>query len=95
MHLTAADCAPPVRSAIFGRLYEQWILQTPANTPVDKLPSEEQCRRCGQTDASDSMLLCDSCDAAYHLFCLQPPLAAIPQGNWYCPKCPLQHMTAP
>jgi hypothetical protein len=23
----------------------------------------------------------------YHLDCLTPPLAAVPEGNWYCPHC--------
>lgn len=33
------------------------------------------------------MLLCDSCDASYHIFCLLPPLTSIPPGDWRCPKC--------
>lgn len=32
-------------------------------------------------------LLCDDCDASYHLGCLSPPLAAVPEGEWYCPAC--------
>lgn len=32
-------------------------------------------------------LLCDDCDACYHLGCLSPPLAAVPEGDWYCPRC--------
>uniref|UniRef100_H3HBW6 Cation-transporting ATPase n=1 Tax=Phytophthora ramorum TaxID=164328 RepID=H3HBW6_PHYRM len=74
--------------SIFNRLFEQWVTNVPPNTPVTHLPSEELCRQCGQMNAQESMLLCDSCDAAYHAFCLQPPLAAIPPGNWYCPRCP-------
>jgi PHD-finger len=33
------------------------------------------------------MLLCDGCDAPFHTFCLQPILAHIPKGRWYCPSC--------
>jgi hypothetical protein len=29
------------------------------------------------------MLLCDGCDDAYHMFCLDPPLKSIPEGDWY------------
>ena len=29
------------------------------------------------------MLLCDGCDDAYHMFCLDPPLRSIPEGDWY------------
>lgn len=24
---------------------------------------------------------------AYHLKCLAPPLAAVPEGSWFCPSC--------
>ena len=27
------------------------------------------------------------CDAPYHLTCLNPPLSAVPEGEWFCPKC--------
>jgi rubredoxin len=82
-----------VFAAIFNRLFEQWVTDVPPNTPVTHLASEELCRQCGQMNAQESMLLCDSCDAAYHAFCLQPPLAAIPPGNWYCPRCPVKKFT--
>lgn len=32
-------------------------------------------------------MLCDSCDAGYHIFCLDPPLDAVPDGDWACPEC--------
>ena len=32
-----------------------------------------------------TMLLCDGCDLAYHLACLQ--LSSTPRGDWYCPDC--------
>ncbi|KAL3664993.1 hypothetical protein V7S43_010168 [Phytophthora oleae] len=79
--------------SIFNRLFEQWVTNVPPNTPVTHLASEELCRQCGQMNAQESMLLCDSCDAAYHAFCLQPPLASIPPGNWYCPRCPVKKFT--
>lgn len=30
---------------------------------------------------------CDRCDSGWHIHCLSPPLAAVPPGNWYCPRC--------
>lgn len=30
---------------------------------------------------------CEKCDKAYHHTCLTPPLAAIPDGEWFCPEC--------
>lgn len=84
-----SKCANRLRS-IFNRLFEQWITDVRPNTPVTYLASEELCRQCGQMNAQERMMLCDSCDAAYHAFCLQPPLSSIPQGDWYCPRCPLK-----
>ncbi|KAI0640772.1 RCC1/BLIP-II [Trametes meyenii] len=35
----------------------------------------------------DSPLECDKCDYPYHLKCLDPPLDAVPDGEWFCPEC--------
>ncbi|CAI9548146.1 unnamed protein product [Staurois parvus] len=33
-------------------------------------------------------LLCDECNMAYHIYCLNPPLSKIPEDeDWYCPSC--------
>uniref|UniRef100_A0A8C2IDS0 E3 ubiquitin-protein ligase UHRF n=1 Tax=Cyprinus carpio TaxID=7962 RepID=A0A8C2IDS0_CYPCA len=35
-----------------------------------------------------SALLCDECNMAFHIYCLTPPLTAIPEDeDWYCPTC--------
>ncbi len=41
------------------------------------------------------MLLCDGCDDSYHTFCLMPPLAEIPKGDWRCPKCVAAEVSKP
>lgn len=33
------------------------------------------------------LILCDSCDKAFHLQCLNPPLKTEPEGVWVCPYC--------
>ena len=48
---------------------------------------EDYCRVCGD---GGTLICCDSCDAAYHLHCLDPPLTEIPEGKWNCPKCKKQ-----
>lgn len=33
-------------------------------------------------------LLCDECNMAFHIYCLNPPLSTIPDDeDWYCPTC--------
>jgi RNase H-like domain found in reverse transcriptase/Reverse transcriptase (RNA-dependent DNA polymerase)/Integrase core domain/Integrase zinc binding domain/PHD-finger/C-5 cytosine-specific DNA methylase len=45
------------------------------------------CERCGDHRKGSKMLLCDHCNAGWHTFCLQPPLAEVPEGAWVCPNC--------
>lgn len=45
------------------------------------------CHVCGRGDVEEQMLLCDGCDDSYHTFCLVPPLADVPKGDWRCPVC--------
>lgn len=55
---------------------------------LPKAPWDEGiCKVCGVDKDDDSVLLCDTCDAEYHTYCLNPPLSRIPDGNWYCPSC--------
>lgn len=59
-----------------------------ATSDIPKAPWDEGvCKVCGIDRDDDSVLLCDTCDAEYHMYCLNPPLARIPEGNWYCPSC--------
>ncbi|TGZ72831.1 hypothetical protein CRM22_001841 [Opisthorchis felineus] len=47
------------------------------------------CRACNRGDDESNLLVCDteSCQACYHLYCLLPPLRAIPNYHWKCPEC--------
>ncbi|KAF8407933.1 hypothetical protein HHK36_007073 [Tetracentron sinense] len=55
---------------------------------IPKAPWDDGiCKVCGIDKDDDSVLLCDTCDSEYHTYCLNPPLARIPDGNWYCPTC--------
>uniref|UniRef100_A0A671UFB1 E3 ubiquitin-protein ligase UHRF n=1 Tax=Sparus aurata TaxID=8175 RepID=A0A671UFB1_SPAAU len=46
------------------------------------------CHSCGIKQDPDKQLLCDECDMAYHIYCLNPPLTSIPEDeDWYCPGC--------
>ncbi|KAH9988564.1 regulator of chromosome condensation 1/beta-lactamase-inhibitor protein II [Russula vinacea] len=59
--------------------------------PVE-LDTPEECMICHKDDGDP--LACDKCDKPYHFTCLTPPLAAIPDGEWFCPEC-VRHPGAP
>ncbi|PKK19700.1 ubiquitin-like with PHD and ring finger domains 1 [Columba livia] len=46
------------------------------------------CHICGGKQDPDKQLMCDECDMAFHIYCLNPPLSCIPDDeDWYCPEC--------
>lgn len=45
------------------------------------------CEVCTSSGNHADTLLCDGCDQSYHLYCLSPPLRAVPRGDWFCPMC--------
>lgn len=48
---------------------------------------EQMCEICLRGDDGTSMLLCDDCNRGYHMYCLDPPLTAVPKSQWFCPPC--------
>lgn len=65
---------------------EQTVKAKATETKVDEL-EYTHCEICNRSDREDIMLLCDGCDAGYHMDCLMPPLTEIPEGSWYCDNC--------
>ncbi|KAI0825648.1 RCC1/BLIP-II [Irpex lacteus] len=55
--------------------------------PLEMEPPE-LCVECNKdTGEDESLLECEKCDNPYHLACLDPPLEAVPEGEWFCPDC--------
>ncbi|KAI0902597.1 hypothetical protein F4806DRAFT_491068 [Annulohypoxylon nitens] len=56
---------------------------------LDDNPDVEEeirpCPICNRADHEDVLLLCDSCDAPYHTFCVG--LDSVPRGHWFCLEC--------
>ncbi|KAK4474043.1 hypothetical protein MN116_003355 [Schistosoma mekongi] len=61
----------------------------PSNFKPELNIDEYNCRVCGYGDDETNLLVCDtdSCQACYHLYCLDPPLRSIPKCQWKCPEC--------
>ncbi|KAM0562282.1 hypothetical protein ACHAPJ_002730 [Fusarium lateritium] len=60
----------------------QWLGENPEE---DEEEQGNPCPICNSSEREDVLLLCDSCDAAYHTHCIG--LEAIPDGDWYCMEC--------
>ncbi|KAI9064868.1 hypothetical protein FKP32DRAFT_1591090 [Trametes sanguinea] len=56
-------------------------------TQDNKSPNDLHCEICLKKDQGEKMLICDGCDCGFHMFCLDPPLANIPRGQWFCHTC--------
>ena len=42
------------------------------------------CSVCGGKQEPDKQILCDECDTAFHLWCLDPPLTDVPDEDDWC-----------
>ncbi|EMT63918.1 hypothetical protein FOC4_g10010392 [Fusarium odoratissimum] len=61
----------------------QWLGENPEDEEEEE--QGNPCPICNSSEREDVLLLCDSCDAAYHTHCIG--LDAIPDGDWYCMEC--------
>ncbi|KAL0859382.1 hypothetical protein ABMA27_010573 [Loxostege sticticalis] len=82
------------------RMSNMTVSVTPApNAPHAPHPDDPlakyMCHVCGRGDIEEQMLLCDGCDDSYHTFCLVPPLADVPKGDWRCPVCLAEEVSKP
>jgi hypothetical protein len=70
-------CAPCHRADIDGRVDPR------AAVP----PPDFACTVCRKASGAARILLCDGCGKGWHLECLSPPLAEVPDGDWFCGRC--------
>jgi len=48
--------------------------------------ASKHCEGCGRRDNGAVMVLCDTCQGGFHLWCMDKPLAKVPVGSWTCHK---------
>ncbi|CAM9530650.1 unnamed protein product [Discosporangium mesarthrocarpum] len=87
---TTHNCRKPkgnVRMAVTARaVWTKALPQVSATGGTDG-HEEKGCMVCEKNDYQTEIVLCDSCDEEYHIFCLKPPLKYVPPGDWFCPSC--------
>ena len=75
------------------RYYEEYLLlkqhMTSVRRQVEADVGDHHDEECFVCRATGQLLCCDSegCRSAYHLHCLSPPLAEVPDDDWFCPGC--------
>ncbi|XP_004851772.1 PHD and RING finger domain-containing protein 1 isoform X2 [Heterocephalus glaber] len=76
-----------IRAQFGGKILKKMPVE---NTRAFEEEEEEDptfCEVCSRSDHEDRLLLCDGCDAGYHMECLDPPLQEVPVDEWFCPEC--------
>ena len=77
------------------RLTQPSVSPVPSPLSTSSLPpssDDTHCQVCQSPFDEHQMLLCDICNAGWHLDCLLPPLITIPHGLWKCPLCLPRHL---
>ncbi|KAI8597638.1 hypothetical protein EDD21DRAFT_210907 [Dissophora ornata] len=49
------------------------------------------CQKCQSSNNEDKMMMCENCDRGWHCYCLDTPLSAVPQHDFYCDDCIERH----
>ncbi|KAG6910907.1 hypothetical protein DXG01_006590 [Tephrocybe rancida] len=64
-------------------------LHTPDPPPSNLLNNDDHCSSCRSYGA---LVYCDGCPRAFHLWCLDPPMESVDEGDsrWFCPGCTIR-----
>ncbi|KAF8892670.1 hypothetical protein BD779DRAFT_1510246 [Infundibulicybe gibba] len=76
----AKEIDPPIRVKEEPKVIS---LHTP-EPPFNLLNNEDHCSSCRSNGA---LVYCDGCPRAFHLWCLDPPMETVDEGEWFCPSC--------
>ncbi|TVU19508.1 hypothetical protein EJB05_35659 [Eragrostis curvula] len=84
------------RDVAIGILKED-LFTTESRTRITKEESTDNvanplfaCNTCGGEEYLLKMLICDSCEAAFHLSCCNPCIKELPSDDWFCKTCLLK-----
>nr|XP_045592211.1 uncharacterized protein LOC123754093 [Procambarus clarkii] len=82
-----ADAQPIKRARTAKKVTTESEVEDDDDDAEEDDDDQTQCTKCGHDDHPETILLCDNCDAGWHLSCLRPPLLSVPEGDWVCPTC--------
>ncbi|WZY94846.1 hypothetical protein YC2023_067175 [Brassica napus] len=84
-----SDIAKIVYNFLHPRRVKQYPLWNPPSR--DYMSRAMTCQMCeGTINEVETLLICDACENAYHLKCLQANnLKGVPKSEWHCSKCVL------
>nr|XP_012311509.1 PHD and RING finger domain-containing protein 1 isoform X5 [Aotus nancymaae] len=76
-----------IRAQFGGKILRKIPVENAKASEEEEEEDPTFCEVCGRSDREDRLLLCDGCDAGYHMECLDPPLQEVPVDEWFCPEC--------
>jgi histone demethylase JARID1 len=47
----------------------------------------DKCEHCSKAEDRENIVVCESCELGFHKYCLDPPMASLPDYDWHCAKC--------
>jgi len=64
--------------------YYRWKASSRSYQGMKTAWKDSYCSVC--QDGGD-LIICDGCNSNFHMECVNPPLTAVPEGNWFCHSC--------
>lgn len=59
---------------------------SPSRNTSSVMGNNDGCKVCRRDEDHANLLLCESCNDEYHIYCLNPPLASVPEEDFFCGK---------
>lgn len=57
------------------------------NVPLKCVEATEESAKEPEHCHDNCIVLCTTCEATYHIYCISPTLEHIPGGDWHCAAC--------
>jgi hypothetical protein len=66
----------------------QCLIATTTTSPSRNISTvmgnNDGCKVCRRDEDHANLLLCESCNDEYHIYCLNPPLTSVPDEDFFC-----------